>query len=313
MKSRLLVTGSIALDRIAVFNGRFAEHILPEKVHRLNVCFSVDDMTINHGGTGANIAYSLALMGEKPLLMGAVGEDAKDYVVALGKKKIDCTHVLEIPKKLTAHATIMTDMEDNQITGFYTGAMADAKKLHVTNAKTSDTRLEFAIIAPNDVSAMCQYADECFEVGVPFIADPGQAIPAFSKEDLTEFITGAHVLICNDYEWDMIQEKTGMTLKEVTDKALYLIVTYGENGSKIWMSGTATVIDIPAIKPEKIVDPTGCGDAYRAGLMYGMMHNYSIEQSAHIGAWMASKAIEKKGTQNHKIDKKEFEKFLKKI
>ena len=307
MNNKLLVTGSIALDRIAVFEGKFGDHILPEKVHCLNVSFTVSNMTVNYGGTGANIAYNLALMGDEPLLMGTVGNDAKGYVKNLGKKKIDCTNILEIPKKLTAHASIMTDMGDNQITAFYMGAMSHARQLKV---KSLELKVDLAIIAPNDIKAMLQYAGECSEREIPFIADPGQAIPGFSKQDMIDFITGAYILICNDYEWEMIQEKTGLGFSDVMKKVSYLIVTYGENGSKIWAGRDASVIEIPAVKTKNVVDPTGCGDAYRAGLMYGLKNDYSIEQSGKIGAWIASKAVEKSGTQNHKIDRNEFEEFI---
>ena len=305
MSKNLLVTGSIALDRIAVFEGKFSDHILPEKVHTLNVSFPVNNMTINYGGAGANIAYNLALMGDNPLLMGTVGHDAKDYVKNLVKKNIDCTNILEIPEKLTAHASIMTDLDDNQITAFYVGAMGEAHQL-----KIPTTPIDLVIIAPNEAEAMIQYAQECLEAKIPFIADPGQAIPAFSKQGMIDFITGAQILICNDYEWEMIQEKTGLKPSDVMGKVNHLIITYGKNGSKIWEADSKVIIEIPAVKTEKIVDPTGCGDAYRAGLMYGLKNNYFLEQSGKIGAWIASKAVEKSGTQNHQIDQNEFKEFI---
>ena len=236
----MLVTGSIALDRIAVFPDRFANHILPDKVHRLNVAFTVEKMTVNHGGTGGNIAYSLALMGSKPTLLGTVGNDAGGYLKALKRTGVNIDYIKEYKSILTAHATIMTDMDDNQITAFYMGAMSKAHKLQIpstkfqTNSKAQITNFNLAIISPNDIQAMSNYADYCFKNEIPFIADPGQAIPAFSNNKLTDLITGAHVLICNDYEWELIQKKTGMDLKDVLEKVNYLIVTYGENGSKIW-------------------------------------------------------------------------------
>ena len=329
--SQILVTGSIALDRIAVFHDRFANHILPEKVHRLNVAFTVDNMTVNFGGTGGNIAYNLALLGAKPMLMGTVGTDAAKYLQHLKKHKVDCRYVKKIPKVLTAHATVMTDMDDNQITAFYMGAMSFAHKFSILNFKFSNksqisnlksqieseiqnpkSEINLAIIAPNDIKAMVKHADECRRSKVRFIADPGQAIPALSKIDLQDLITGAYVLVVNDYEWDLIREKTGWEMKDVLSKINYLIITYGENGSKVWRKD-ATMWEVPVVKPKEIIDPTGCGDAFRAGLMYGIIHDYPIEKSAAIGAWIAAKAIEKAGTQNHKVKKSDFQKFLKKI
>jgi len=305
--NNLLVTGSLALDRIAVFHDRFANHILPEKVHRLNVAFAVDNMTVNYGGTGGNIAYNLALLGEQPILLGAVGNDGRKYITHLKKKKIDCTYIYRSANKLTAHATVMTDMDDNQITAFYEGAMALAH-----NSQCPMTNVQLGIVAPNDTKAMVKYADACKKNKVRFIADPGQSIPALSAKELRDLITGAHVLVCNDYEWALIQEKTGWDFSEILGKINYLIITYGENGSKIWKQDAA-VTEIPAVKPKELIDPTGCGDAYRAGLMYGVKNDYSIEQSAKIGAWLAAKAIEKAGTQNHKVKRSELRDFLKKI
>ncbi len=307
--SNLLVTGSIAYDRISVFKDHFGNHILPGHVHNLNVAFMVDELEINYGGTGANIAYNLGILGQKPILVGALGSDSLNYLTHLKRKKINTTYIKRFPNTFTATATIMTDLDDNQITSFHMGAM---KKAHQLKLKDVKEAIELAIISPNNIKAMSHYADYCFEKEIPFISDPGQSITAFSKEDLTDLITGAHVLIANDYEWEMILKKTGLKLKDVLDRVNYIIITYGEFGSKIW-SQDATVFIVPAYKPNEIVDPTGSGDAYRAGLMYGIKHDYSIEQSAHIGAWLAAKAIEKQGTQNHKVNKKEFNAFLKKL
>lgn len=306
----MLVTGSIALDRIAVFKGRFADHILPDKVHRLNVAFTVEKMTVNHGGTGGNIAYNLALMGDKPILLATVGNDAEDYLKSLKRTGVNIDYVKEYKSTLTAHATIMTDMDDNQITAFYMGAMSHAHQLKVKSLKL---KADLAIIAPNDITAMIQYADECKKGKIKYIADPGQAIPALTSANLKKLIEGAHILVCNDYEWEMIQKKTDLSKSDILKMVDYLILTYGENGSKIWKKGSASVIEIPAVKTKKVVDPTGCGDAYRAGLMYGISKGLSIEKSANIGAWMGAKAVEVAGTQNHKIDKKEFQKFVKKV
>ena len=307
-----LVTGSIALDRIAVFPDRFANHILPDKVHRLNVAFTVEKMTVNNGGTGGNIAYNLALMGDKPILLGTVGNDASDYLKSLKKTGVNIDYVKEYKSILTAHATIMTDMDDNQITAFYMGAMAHAHQIRISKLETRNSKLEIslAIIAPNDIKAMIQYAGECKKDKIKYIADPGQAIPALSSANLKKLIEGAHLLVCNDYEWEMIQKKIELSKSDVLQMVDYLILTYGENGSKIWQKGSASVTEILAIKTKKVVDPTGCGDAYRAGLMYGIDKGLTIEQSAKIGAWMGAKAVEVAGTQNHKINRTEFKKFI---
>jgi len=310
MKPSLLVTGSLAYDRIAVFNDRFSNHILKGHVHNLNVSFTVEKMEVNHGGTGGNIAYNLALLGEEPILLGSVGSDSRSYMQSLKRKRINVSYVKKITRRLTANATIMTDLDDNQITSFYMGAM---KMAHTSTMKEVKEELSMAIIAPNSVKAMQGYADECFERGIPFIADPGQAIPAFSAKDLKDFITGAHALVVNDYEWQMIQDRTQWTQKEVLEKVNYLIITYSDEGSKIWSSIDATITEVPAYKPKKLVDPTGCGDAYRAGLMYGYQHDYNIEKSAHIGAWLAARCVEAKGTQNHKVSKTDFKMFLKRL
>ena len=307
MKSKLLVTGSLAFDRIAVFKDKFSNHVLKGHVHNLNLSFTVHDMEINYGGTGGNIAYNLALLGESALLFGAVGTDAEDYLTHLKKKKVDVSYVRKMPKTLTASATIMTDLDDNQIASFYAGAMAKAHQMKLSQVKEEP---EIAIIAPDDVKAMEAHADYCFKKEIPFIADPGQAIPAFSKTGLQNFLIGAHAVVVNDYEWQMVQEKTGWNLKTLLENVNFLIVTYGDKGSQV-ICPDATVIDIPAYKAKKVLDPTGSGDAYRAGLLYGYVHDHDIEVSAHIGAWLASKAVEKKGTQNHHISKTDFKKFLK--
>jgi adenosine kinase len=298
--SKLLVTGSLAYDRIATFQGHFGEHLLPDKVHQLNVAFNVDRMSIQFGGTGGNIAYSLALLGEDPILLGTLGDDYEEYKNQLLKNNISTDHIKIIEGALTANATIMTDLDDNQITAFYTGAM---QKAHQAKIEAIEDPIELAIISPNGIKAIQEYPEILRQKQIPFIADPGQSIPALSKDDLINLITGAHILIVNDYEWHLVTEKTDLTLEEIFKKTNldHLIVTLGEKGAKIWNkdSNPSTPVEIPAHKPEKIVDPTGCGDAFRAGLMYGIKNQKSIKESAQIGALLAAKAIEHNGTQNH--------------
>lgn len=301
----LLVTGSLAFDRISVFSGRFSNHILPDKINRLNVAFAVKKMTINFGGTGGNIAYNLSLLGEKPILLSTAGNDFSAYRIKLAGNGVDLKYIKTVSHTLTAQATIITDIDDNQITAFYKGAMGYAHEAKISDVKEG---IDVAIIAPNGLHAMVDYANYCRENNIPFIADPGQAIPALSNDNLNALITGAQVLVVNDYEWDLIHKQTGLSYKEILEKVMYLIVTYGERGSRIY-SQDSKVINIPPYPKEKVVDPTGCGDAFRAGLMYGKKH-YSIEKAAHIGSWLAAKVAEKEGTQNHVVDKEEFQKFL---
>ena len=307
MKPSLLVTGSIAFDRIAVFRDQFSKHILKGHVHNLNVSFTVEEMQVHHGGTGGNIAYNLALLGEKPVLLATVGHDAAPYIKEL-KKKVDISYVRVCPELMTSSAMIMTDLDDNQIASFYTGAMKLAHQARIEGVKE---KMSLAIIAPNEVKAMSQYADYCFKNEIPFIADPGQAIPAMTDKQLKDFITGAHMLVVNDYEWQMIKERTKWSKKEVLEKVNYLIITYSDEGSDVWSRENTNAKHIPACKPKKLVDPTGCGDAYRAGLMYGYRHNHNVEKSARIGAWLAARCVEAKGTQNHRVSKTDFKKFLK--
>lgn len=301
----LLVTGSIAYDRISVFADRFANHILPDQIHRLNLSFIVRDMTVNHGGTGGNIAYNLGLLGEAPLLLGAVGDDFGPYRANLEKTGVNLKYLRHIAGALTAHATIMTDLADNQIASFYPGANAHAAEADIADVKEE---IALAIIAPNDPGAMLGYARTCRDKKIPFIADPGQIIPAFSGDDLKAFIRGAVGLIVNDYEWQLVKGKAGITESDLTKNGQWLIVTYGEKGSKLWADGKTE--DIPAVPASRTVDPTGCGDAFRAGLMYGIKNGRSLADAARIGAWIASRTAEHAGTQNHTVDKNGWKSFL---
>lgn len=310
--SKILVTGSLAYDRIATFQDRFSKHILPEKIHKLNVAFNVEKLTVEFGGTGGNIAYSLVQLGESPLLLGTLGQDYEEYKTQLLKNNLETKYIHIIEDTLTANATIMTDLDDNQITAFYVGAMGNA---HEAKPSEITEEIALAIISPNGIDAMRQYPAYFREKEIPFIADPGQSIPALSKDDLINLIEKSLILIANDYEWELIQQKTGLSLEETLQKTQNLIITYGEKGAKLWKQpqqpNTQPIpTEIPIFKPEQIVDPTGCGDAFRAGLIYGIKNRISIEKSAKIGSWIASKAVAQKGTQKHKVDEKEWESFL---
>lgn len=302
--TNLLITGSLAYDRIAVFQDKFANHIMPDKIHQLNVCFTVEDMEVYYGGTAGNLAYNLNLLGENPPVLGALGKDGKTYLDYLKEKAIQTEFMSQSETRLTANAMIMTDLNDNQILSFYVGAMVEARELRI---ESCEQEIDLVIIAPNDMPTMSMYAEHCRQKNIRFIADPGQQITVFSANQLQNFAKGAHVLILNDYEWNLFQQMTGWTLEITLKEVGFLIITLGEKGSQI--HSKEGIIDVPAYPPKVVVDPTGAGDAYRAGLLYGLKQGLSMEKSAHLGAWLASKCIEKKGTQNHQVEEKEWQEF----
>ena len=302
---KIVVTGSIAYDYLMSFPGKFTEQILPEHLHRLSVSFLVDSMDKRRGGCAPNIAYTLALLGEKPYLMGTAGEDFGDYKQWLEAAGVDTSLCRQINGKFTASFFCSTDQSNNQIASFYTGAMADAGQLSFRNAK--DAKL--AIISPNDPGAMVTYAEECRTLKIPFIFDPGQQCARMSGDELKDGISGAHILICNDYEFELIREKTGMGEKDILDQVDMLIVTKGEKGSTvITRKGQA---DVPAVTPHRIADPTGVGDAFRGGLMKGFAMGLSAEDAAKIGSVAATYCLEHLGGTYHSYTWGEFEKRYK--
>lgn len=302
----ILVTGSLAYDRIAVYKGRFQDHILPHKIHELSVVFSIEDLQVYYGGTAANIAYNLKVLDVDPLIFGCLGKDGQDYLDYFHSLSIDTRYVQKSEHLLTATATIMTDLGSNQITSFYVGAMAQTAEMDLHQIKEG---IEWAIIAPNDIPSMLRTQAYCLEKGIPYIADPGQRIPVFSEEELKRFITGSFALVVNDYELEWIGKLIGWKEEELLQKTQYLIVTYGDKGSVI-LSKSQEPLQIPAYPTKQVVDPTGAGDAYRAGLLYGLIKGFSIEKSAHLGSWLASKCVEVKGTQNHQVKKGELSSFI---
>ncbi|HQC29735.1 MAG TPA: carbohydrate kinase family protein, partial [Methylotenera sp.] len=259
-----LICGSLAFDTIMVFQDQFKNHILPDKIHALSVAFYVPEMRREFGGTAGNIAYNLQLLEGNPLIMATVGEDFGTYTTWLHHNKLNTAHIKTIPHSFTAQAFITTDTDDNQITAFHPGAMTESHQNSVNDVKN----VKLAIIAPDGREGMFQHARECFEAGIPFMFDPGQGLPMFNGEELLHFIEMADYLAVNDYESQIIQDKTGLTLAQLAEKVKALIVTLGGSGSHIYADGQR--FDIPCVKVEKVVDPTGCGDAYRAGLLYGI-------------------------------------------
>lgn len=299
---QILVTGSIAYDYIMVFPGRFRDHILPDKVHVLSVSFLVDSMKRLRGGTAPNIAYNLALLGERPTVVGTVGEDFAEYQAWLEEHGIDTSGILPVPGVFTASCFINTDLDDNQITAFYSGAMMHAHT--VSLQPFSNGRPAYAIIAPNDPQAMERYAHECRELGIPYMYDPSMQAPRMSGEELLNGVRGAQVLIGNDYEFSMMAEKIGCSEPELRDLAPITVVTKGEYGSTIYANGET--IEIPAARAHKVVDPTGAGDAYRAGLLKGLIHKVPLEVAGRIASLTACYAVEQMGTQEHCYTKQEF-------
>jgi adenosine kinase len=297
---KALICGSFAYDHIMVFPDHFKNHILPEKVHMLNVSFMVPEMRREFGGCAGNIAYNLNLLEGAGLPMGTVGKDFDVYAKWMDDNGIARTHVKIIDEAFTGQAFITTDLDDNQITAFHPGAMSYAHENKVSDA--SD--ITIGIISPDGRDGMLQHAAQFHEQEIPFMFDPGQGMPMFSGEELKDFISKATWVSVNDYEWQMMQDKTGLSPHEVASSVRALIITRGGEGSVIYTSNKQ--IKIPVAKVEKITDPTGCGDAFRAGLLYGLMNDLDWETTAKIASLMGAIKIEHPGTQNHKYDLEYF-------
>ena len=260
----ILICGSLAFDTIMVFQDQFKNHILPDQIHKLSVAFFVPEMRREFGGTAGNIAYNLQLLEGNPLMMATVGDDFAPYAKWLNQHKLNQAHVKTIANTFTAQAFITTDLDDNQITAFHPGAMLES---HQNSVKTAEN-VTLAIIAPDGRDGMFLHAKECFDAAIPFMFDPGQGLPMFNGEELLQFIEMADYLAVNDYEAQVLQDKTNLTLLELAKKVKALIVTLGSQGSHIYADGQR--FEIPCVKAEQVLDPTGCGDAYRAGLLYGI-------------------------------------------
>jgi adenosine kinase len=299
---RTFVTGSIAFDYIMVFPGRFRDHILADKVHVLSVSFLVDSLVRRRGGTAANIAYNLALLGEKPIVVGTVGEDFADYRAWLDAAGVDTSAVRVIPQEHTASCFINTDLQDNQITAFYPGAMARAAEVSVADAgATTD---DLVIVAPNDPAAMVRAVDECRAAGIPYLYDPAMQLPRLTPEQLESGCAGAKILAGNDYEFGMMAEKLGISEDALRRKVPVTVMTRGEKGALI--TAGEHEFEIPPAQPEKVVDPTGAGDAYRAGIVAGLRRGLSWPVAGRVAALCSVYAIEHPGTQEHRYTIEEF-------
>ncbi len=296
-----LICGSLAFDTIMVFQDQFKNHILPDKIHALSVAFYVPEMRREFGGTAGNIAYNLQLLEGKPLMMATVGEDFTPYANWLKNNKLNTAHIKTIANTFTAQAFITTDLDDNQITAFHPGAMVESHQNSVKDA----ANVTLAIIAPDGRDGMFQHARECFEAGIPFLFDPGQGLPMFNGDELLSFIEMATYLAVNDYEAQVLQDKTGLTLEQLANKVSALIVTLGGKGSHIYADGQR--YEVPCVKASNIVDPTGCGDAYRAGLLYGIANGWDWPTCGRLASTMGAIKIASRGGQNHTPTRAEIE------
>jgi adenosine kinase len=295
-----LICGSMAYDTIMVFKDRFKHHILPDQIHILNVSFLVPDMRREFGGCAGNIAYNLMLLGGSPLIMATVGQDYAPYAERLQQLGLRQTHVRQVPETYTAQAFITTDLDDNQITAFHPGAMSFSHLNSVRDAQD----VALGIVAPDGRDGMLQHARDLAEAGVPFVFDPGQGLPMFSGEELLAFIRQATYVTVNDYEGRLLQERTGLTLEQLARQVEALIVTQGAEGSVVF-TGTDR-LQIPAVQPERITDPTGCGDAYRGGLLYGLALGLDWRVTGRLASLLGSIKIASRGGQNHRFTRDEI-------
>jgi adenosine kinase len=298
----IYLSGSMAYDRITDFPGKFSDYILPEKIHMLNVCFNVSGLVEKFGGTAGNIGYTLSLLNEKPHIIATIGKDYQTYFEWLEKNKIPSDLIKIIHDELTAGAYITTDLSDNQITGFNPGAMKHPSGYSFEDAEPGEALLH---IAPGNLQDMIGYAETCRKKGIPYICDPGQSLSLWEKDNLREWLDGAMLLMSNDYELEIIMKITGMNKQDILKLVKTIITTLGDKGSLLSTADSA--VSVPAAAAENVVDPTGAGDAYRAGFLKGIVTGRDMQTAAKIGAVTAVYAVEKYGTQEHSFTYGEFE------
>lgn len=291
-----LICGSLAFDTIMTFEGRFAEQILPDQLHILNVSFLVPSLRRDFGGCAGNIAYSLQLLGGTPLPMAMLGSDGADYLQRLQALGISTVHVGQVEDTYTAQAMIMTDRDNNQITAFHPGAMMQAHANRIEHR--ADVRL--AIIAPDGREAMLEHATQLVAADIPFVFDPGQGLPMFNGAELARFVEQASWVTVNDYEGKMLCDRTGWTPAEISHKVRGLIMTLGAQGCEVWVDGVKTLV--PATTPTQVVDPTGCGDAWRGALLFGLERDWPLMRCAELGNRVGALKIAQRGTQNYTLD-----------
>ena len=298
---RIYVSGSLAYDRIMSFPGKFADHILPDKIHILNVCFNVNGLSEKFGGTAGNISYNLSLLGEKPFILASAGKDFQGYESWLKENGLPTDGIRVIPDEFTAGAYITTDMADNQITGFNPGAMKHPSCFRINEG----SKEAIGILSPGNVDDMLTYSRDFRAREIAYIFDPGQTIPVMTGSQILEILTGCNIFISNDYELEMILRITKTTKSDLSERTQRgIITTMAENGSLVCANGIEA--RVPAVPPKRVVDPTGAGDAYRAGLIKGLVMEKGIEESARMGATCASYAVEHNGTQEHRFTQEEF-------
>jgi adenosine kinase len=298
----IIVTGSIAYDYLMRFPGRFAEYFIDNQLHQVSLSFLVDEMTKHWGGVAANIAYNMALLGLQPKLMGTVGRDFADFRAWLESVGVDTSTVRQIDEVFTASFFANTDLENNQISSFYAGAMAYAKNYSLADVYSG--KPDLVVISPNDPSAMMQLIDECRRRDIRFIYDPSQQVPRLSGEELYRSLQGAYAMIVNAYEAEIICKKTGQTIEDLRCAVEILVITQGKRGSHIYANNE--LIEVEAFPEVNIKDPTGVGDAYRAGLICGIAHGWPLKLAGEIGALCATYVLEQVGTQNHRWTLPEF-------
>ena len=291
-----LICGSLAFDSIMTFEGRFADQILAEQLHILNVSFLVPSLRRDYGGCAGNIAYALKLLGGDPRPMATLGSDGGDYLARLQALAIDTRHVMQVADSYTAQAMIMTDLDNNQITAFHPGAMLHAQR----NQITAQDDLRVAIIAPDGRDAMLQHAEQMARVGIPFVFDPGQGLPMFDGQELRRFIDQADWVAVNDYEGKMLCERTGWSLAEMSQRVRGLVVTLGAQGCEVWERGVAQTV--AACQPAQVVDPTGCGDAWRGALLHGLERGWPLARCAALGNRLGALKVAQRGPQNYQLD-----------
>ena len=304
MSDKVLVCGSIAFDTITVFEDHFSKHILPQNMQSLSVSFFVPSMRKEYGGCAGNISYNLKKLGGNPVPVGTVGADAQDYLEYMNNLGIDTSMVKVLPDMYTPQAYITTDLDNNQIASFHPGAMTRAAENDL-----SGTEAGWAIVAPDAKEAMFAHAERLHAQGTPFVFDLGQAMPLFSGDDINRMLTMATILSANDYEASVVEQRTGKTMEQIASQMQAVVVTRGALGAALYIDGASK--SIPAIAPKNIVDPTGCGDAHRAGLMYGLINGWDIYEACCLANVMGSIKIATKGPQNHNIDKEEINRILK--
>lgn len=298
----IVITGSIAYDYLMTFPGRFKDHLLPDKLDRISLSFLVDRLDRHYGGIAPNIAYTLALLGERPRVMGTAGKDFGPYRAWLEAAGVDTSAIIQIDNEYTASFFANTDLDNNQIASFYAGAMAYAK--NYTLADTLGHTPDLVVISPNDPTAMIQYADECAASSAPYVFDPSQQVLRLGADFLCHGIEGAYCLICNEYEFELIRDKTGMDRDAILNEIDVLIVTLGDQGSVIYADGREHRIPVAPVR--RIADPTGVGDAYRSGILKGLAMGWPWPISGRVGAVCAAFVLEQVGTQNHHFTRRAF-------